>query len=46
MVFISVLFVFSAGRMFLERLVGGPERRRYVDGFAYAKIEARILTRA
>jgi hypothetical protein len=32
--------------MFFLRLVGRPEGRRYVDGFAYVKIEARILARA
>jgi hypothetical protein len=40
---ISVLFVFGAARMFFLRLSGRPDGRRYVDGFAYAKIEARIL---
>jgi len=29
--------------MFFPRLGGRPEGRRYVDGFAYVKIEARIL---
>ncbi len=41
-----MLFVFGAGRMFFQRLAGRPEGRRYVDGFAYVKIEARILARA
>src|SRR5258708_39753598 len=38
-------FVCSAGRTFSHRL-DRPEGRRYVDGFAYVKIEARILARA
>ena len=32
--------------MFFLRLGGRPEGCRYVDGFAYVKIEARILARA
>jgi hypothetical protein len=44
-VFISILFVFGAGRMFSGRSAGRPEGRHYVDGFAYVKIEARILAR-
>src|SRR5690242_11145357 len=45
-VFIGRVFAFDAGRMFFGRLAGRPEGRRYVDGFAYVKIEARILARA
>src|SRR3984893_12493633 len=32
--------------MFFQRLGGRLEGRRYVDGFAYVKIEARSLARA
>src|SRR5260221_13986747 len=39
------VFVCSVGGMFSHRW-GWREGRRYVDGFAYVKIEARILARA
>ena len=38
-----MLFVFCAACISFLRLVGRPEGRRYVDGVAYVKIEARIL---
>src|SRR6266853_3394553 len=46
MAFIRILFVCETGRMFFQRLGSRLEGRRYVDGFAYAKIEARSLARA
>src|SRR4029077_10736564 len=42
-VFIGRCIVFGAGRMLFLRLGARPEGRRYVDGFAYVKIEARLL---
>jgi hypothetical protein len=36
----------AVGACLYLQLVGRPEGRRYVDGFAYVKIEARILARA